>query len=657
MTSIALATAFACSVTLALPGEQKIVVIDGATGKPAPSSELFAIAPAALERAALDRSTLDQLDDDLLDRGWVAAHGQRLDLDARGFAILAADEPAAWLVAFDGDARASAPACGRLDEVVELRLRRPADSQDDRPDDSSLLVDVVDADGAPQPGAAIRLLWFGGCGTCGWSEVEVAVSDAHGRATLGGITGSRASWRGLGDSSTWAIGPAFAHARPALQVIDVEADATKSVRLVVPRRVPAELLLVVSPELRGMPQLQALVEPAAESEDPDYDEFDRRTHQSRSIQPGIPLALDVEPDTTFSVNLIAWDLSLMLKTRSFTVSDDPASWHVTFPIDGSDVRHVTLIATDEEGEPLANRDLAWEIESRGESSEDSRDPAAWRDPWSGRLPPSVRSGPDGAVEVYLPTGDTVGDPVPLLRLLELDRDPDDEERSGQCRRFGEAPLPALLQSTEPATIRLRAPPLLAAGRVVDRQGRPIAGAALTLYPVDHHLDNRLLSSRSDAIGRFAFAATGSDRDDVYLAIDRDDGSLLHPTHDRKLEQPGPEPLLAIRRGTLDAEVAVDAPALDLVALLLDQDIDPASVKVGCDSGECWRVDDIVLVSRGSHGPYELRVWRVRPYEALPVDSPARPRLGGSQFDPITLPRLRKSRFDAHLEVINLRGKL
>ncbi len=569
--------------------------------------------------------------------------------------MLAADVATAWLVAFDGAARTSGLACRGLDELVELRLPGSADPEGGLPDDRPLLVDVIDADGAPQAGTAIRLLWFGGCGTCGWGEVEVAVSDAQGRASLGGITGERATWRGLGDGSTFALGPAFAHARPALQVLDVEAAAKGPVRFVVPQCVPAELLLVVTPELHGMPPLRMTISPAAEAADLDHDPFDRSKHVNCSIQPDVPVALDVEPFTAFAVNLMAKDYSLWLD-RSFTVTDDPASRRITLPIDGGEVRHVSLIAVDEAGAPLAERELVWEIESNEEPS----DPAAWRDLWSGRYLQFVRTNRDGVVELYLPANETVGDPVPRLRLLDVDRDPDEPESGGQCFRHGEASLPALL-ATEPATLRktitLQAVPRLVAGRIVDPEGRSLAGATLTLHPVDHHLDHRFLTTRSNASGRFAFFATGSDRDDVYLAIGEDSGRLLRPTHDRVRDRPGPEPLLAIRRGALEAEVVVEPRALDLVALRLDRDLDPASLQVDCADGHAWRIDGGLVVSHGPPGNYELMIWRVRPYASLPDDPLSGKRIGGSQFETLTLPRRRTNAIDARLEVIDLRGKL
>lgn len=114
--------------------------------------------------------------------------------------------------------------------------------------------------------------------------------------------------------------------------------------------------------------------------------------------------------------------------------------------------------------------------------------------------------------------------------------------------------------------------------------------------------------------------------------------------------------MAIARGSIDAVITVDAAASDLVALLLDADIDLALLEVSGSSSAAHRADGGVFVNYGPPGRYTLTVTDRKSTRADAGEGSGKnDRQAPSSV--LTFERERRDRDEARLETLDLRGKL
>lgn len=351
-----------------------------------------------------------------------------------------------WLAAFAGELGAFARADDAKGDLLVLRLAPRAiaptsaeassdDATSDVPEEdmgfsSFVDVDVVDEQGVAQPGVGLRLLWFGGCMNCGWSGIAETLSNAKGRARLTWEESFEplGGWWGKG---SLAVAPAFASSGAASVSVDVSAPRDAPVRLVVPRRVPALLLVTAPAEFGPLPPFVVWLRDGTNFFEDDVAVCDISFRQL-SVKPGVALPLAVQVGVPFAAYFHCTDNPWLDGECSFTATDDPSSWRIELPIRAEKCRRVVLTVNDANGMPIVHRELAWDLVG---TTEPYQPFAPDGDPWVG-IVARARTSASGNLELLLPA-DLDESLCDLVRLYDVSnaRDSRDNARG----RFSFAP--------------------------------------------------------------------------------------------------------------------------------------------------------------------------------------------------------------------------
>lgn len=365
----------------------------------------------------------------------------------------------------DGETRIPVP-CSRLfrwlagkkDDRQAVRLLFPGELPPLRLELASepvLRVQVVDARGAPAPGIPVGLV------TKSRGERHIScpipARDPDGIAEFRYLSYVLGTKRTAWPDASFAVCLAIPLAEPVEAVLDLDRIPESPIRLVLPETGRVEVR-VLGPRPEGALFVGLMA--SGGSNEPGERAATRGAQplgEGSALFPGVGLGLVLEA-FVFRIGGTVPTRVERLATQAGPSPIRPggtALLEVTLPRPGP---IVCGLALDEEGRPLADREVRWtlrEAEQGGQGT--SLQDGFTRTDANGRIRILVRAEADGILELHLATTG-------------------EEERTGKASLAG--PLPP--GETEVGPIRLALPPLLAGGRVVDHQGRPIVGATVSL---------------------------------------------------------------------------------------------------------------------------------------------------------------------------------